>query len=300
MTKKAKIKLIAIVGPTASGKSDLAVDLALRFDGEVVSADSRQTYRGLDIGSGKITKREMKGIPHHLLDVANPKKQFTAAQYKKLADRAILDIAKRGKIPILCGGTGFYIQAVISGVAIPEVPPNAKLRAQLEKKSAQELFTILKRLDPRRAKEIDAKNPRRLVRAIEIAQTLGKVPKLKKTESPYEVLQIGIATDLETLKEKIAKRLALRMKKGMLAEGRKLRAQGLSWKRMRALGLEYRMLADVLSGVVPRKDAEQQLIFDIGNYAKRQMVWFKRDPSISWFSLKEKTKVIKTVKEFLN
>lgn len=300
MSQKAKTKLIVVLGPTASGKSDLAVALAQKYNGEVVSADSRQTYRGLDIGSGKITKREMKGIPHHLLDVANPKRQFTVAQYKRLADRAIADISKRGKLPILCGGTGFYIQAVISGIAIPEVPPNKKLRAELEKKSPEQLFKILSKLDSRRAKEIDAQNPRRLVRAIEIAKALGKVPKLTTTDSPYEVLQIGITTDLETLKEKIAKRLALRMKRGMLAEGRRLREDGLSWKRMRALGLEYRMLADILTGAKPRAEAEEQLLFDIGNYAKRQMMWFKRDPSIKWFKVSDTQKMAREIEKFLN
>lgn len=299
MSQKAKTKLIVVLGPTASGKSDLAVALAQKYNGEVVSADSRQTYRGLDIGSGKITKREMKGIPHHLLDVANPKRQFTVAQYKRLADRAITDISKRGKLPILCGGTGFYIQAVISGVAIPEVPPNKKLRAELEKKSPEQLFKILSKLDPRRAKEIDAQNPRRLVRAIEIAKALGRVPKLTQTDSPYEVLQIGIATNPETLKEKIAKRLTLRMKKGMLAEGRRLREDGLSWKRMRALGLEYRMLADILTGTTSRAEAEQRLLFNIGNYAKRQMMWFKRDETINWFKIKEIRKIFREVKSFL-
>ena len=299
MPKETKVNVIAIVGPTASGKSDLAVEIARRFDGEVVSADSRQIYRGLNVGSGKITKKEMRGIPHHLLDVANPKNRFTVAQYKKLADRAIKDITKRGKTPILCGGTGFYIQAVISGIVIPEVPPNEKLRNQLEKKSAEQLFNILAKLDPRRASEIDAQNPRRLVRAIEIAKALGKVPALIHTEPPYEVLQIGIATNQKILERKIAKRLAARMKKGMLAEGRRLHSEGLSWKRMRALGLEYRALADILTETKPRSEALQQLTFDTGNYAKRQMMWFKRDESIKWFKVEETVKIFKEIKEFL-
>ena len=299
MNKKAKIKLIAIMGPTASGKSDLAVELALRFNGEVISADSRQVYRGLDIGSGKITKREMRGIPHYLLDVANPKNKFTVAQYKRLADRAIADIAKRSKTPILCGGTGFYIQAVISGMVIPEVPPNEKLRTQLEKKTTTQLLAMLEKLDPRRAKEIDTQNPRRLIRAIEIAKALGHVPKIIHAESLYEVLQIGISIEQKTLEQKIAKRLAARMKKGMLAEGRRLHTEGLSWKRMRALGLEYRMLADVLTETTPRKDAEQQLLFDIGNYAKRQMMWFKRDQTIKWFTVKETARIFREAREFL-
>jgi tRNA dimethylallyltransferase len=238
-------------------------------------------------------------FPTHLLDVANPKARFTVAQYKQLTDRAIRDIVKRGKTPILCGGTGFYIQAIISGIVIPEVPPNEELRKKLEEKTPEQLFKILAKLDPRRAAEIDAQNPRRLIRAIEIAKVLGAVPPLAHIEPPYDVLQIGISVEQKILEQKIAKRLAARMKKGMLAEGRRLHNEGLSWKRMRALGLEYRMLADILTETTPRKEAEQQLLFDIGNYAKKQMMWFKRDETIKWFKAKEMAKIFKEIKIFL-
>ncbi|NOY35659.1 MAG: tRNA (adenosine(37)-N6)-dimethylallyltransferase MiaA, partial [bacterium] len=168
MEKTAK-KMVVVLGPTASGKSDLAVDLARKLDGEIISADSRQVYRGMDIGTGKVTKKEMRGVTHHLLDVANPKKIFTVVDFKKKAERALEDIWSRGKLPIVCGGTGFYIQAITGGVAIPEVKPDWKLRNKLEKKTAEQLFAELKKLNPERAKMIDAKNPRRLIRAIEVA-----------------------------------------------------------------------------------------------------------------------------------
>ncbi|PJA84414.1 MAG: tRNA (adenosine(37)-N6)-dimethylallyltransferase MiaA, partial [Candidatus Nealsonbacteria bacterium CG_4_9_14_3_um_filter_37_13] len=148
-------KLIVILGPTASGKSELAVRLAKKFNGKIVSADSRQVYRRMDIGTGKVTKKEMKGIPHYLLDVASPKKRFTVIQYRKLALKAINKILKNVHVPILCGGTGFYIQAVVDGIIIPEVPPDWRLRKELEKKSTEELYQILKKLDPRRAKTIE-------------------------------------------------------------------------------------------------------------------------------------------------
>ncbi|HDO23680.1 MAG TPA: tRNA (adenosine(37)-N6)-dimethylallyltransferase MiaA, partial [bacterium] len=170
-------KVIVILGPTASGKSEMAVKLAKKFNGEIISADSRQVYRGMDIGTGKITQKEMRGIPHHLLDVASPKKVFTVIDFKKRAEKAIKDIIKRGKISIICGGTGFYIQAITGGISIPEVKPNWKLRKQLEKKNAEQLFKMLKKLDPKRSKTIDAKNPRRLIRAIELAQSLGHFPR---------------------------------------------------------------------------------------------------------------------------
>ncbi|MBI4708741.1 MAG: tRNA (adenosine(37)-N6)-dimethylallyltransferase MiaA [Candidatus Portnoybacteria bacterium] len=167
-------KLIIVLGPTASGKSDLAVSLAKKINGEVISADSRQVYKGLDIGSGKITKEEMQGIPHCLLGVADPKRRFSVAQYKKLAQVAIKKIQRQGKIPIICGGTGFYIQAVVDNIALPEVKPDWKLRKQLEKFNTDELFKKLKKLDPRRSRNIDSHNQRRLIRALEIVIKSGK------------------------------------------------------------------------------------------------------------------------------
>jgi len=177
---KEKPKVIVILGPTASGKSALAIDLALRFNGEVISADSRQVYRGLDIGSGKITKKEMLGIPHHLIDVADPKKIFTADLFQKLSRKAVADILSRGKLPIICGGTGFYIKAAIDSAQLPDVQPDHALRAKLSKKTPEQLFAMLKKKDPARAKSIDPQNPVRLIRALEIVASIGKVPPTSK------------------------------------------------------------------------------------------------------------------------
>jgi tRNA dimethylallyltransferase len=188
-----KPKMVVIVGPTSSGKSDLAVALAKKFNGEVISADSRQVYKGLNIGTGKITKKEMRGVKHHLLDVADPRKQFTVSDFLDLTNKTIVQIVKSGKLPIVCGGTGFYIDALLGEKQIPEVPPNPKLRKQLENKTTKELFKMLQKLDPERAKNIDAQNPRRLVRAIEIAKKLGKVPEYREPDFKYDVLKIGIA-----------------------------------------------------------------------------------------------------------
>ena len=293
-------KIIAIVGPTASGKSDVAVELAKKFGGEVVSADSRQVYRGLDIGSGKITKREMKGIPHHMLDIASPRRVVSVAEYKRKAEKAIDDIVRRGKLPILCGGTGFYIQAIVDNVAFPEAPPNPKLRAELAHKTPDELFAILKKLDPRRAKEIDPHNPHRLIRAIEIARTLGAVPKKIQGKPKYRTLQIGIKTDDNTLKERIHLRLLARMRAGMVAEARRLHERVLSWKRMEELGLEYRYLAQYLRGKISKDEMIEQLNTAIWRYARRQRIWFKRDKRIKWFTLREIKKIEKEVKKFLS
>lgn len=298
---KADKKLVVILGPTASGKSNLAVDLARKYSGEIISADSRQVYKRLDIGSGKITRKEMKGVPHHLLDVASPfsKKVFTVADFKKLAEKKIAEIFERGNVPIICGGTGFYIQSVVDDIVLPEVPPNTSLRAKLEKQETEKLFKTLKKLDPKRAREIDGKNRPRLIRAIEIATALGKVPAVNASKPDYKTLQIGIKTDAKKLQQKIHDRLLSRMKKGMLNEARLLHSAGLSWKRMEALGLEYRYLALHLQGKISRAEMIQTLEREILKYAKRQMTWFKRDKRIKWFEISKKKMIDVTMKKFI-
>ncbi len=288
-----KPKIIVVLGPTASGKSALAVRLAKELNGEIISADSRQVYKGLDIGTGKITKKEMLGIPHHLLDVADPKKVFTVQNFKDLAEEAIDKIISKGKLPIVCGGTGFYIQAIVENFIYPEVPPNQKLRKQLSKKTTSELFMMLAKKDVRRAANIDGKNKVRLIRALEIVEALGRIPTLDIGCPKYDVLQIGIKTDEKTLKEKIYKRLIFRLKQGMLKEAEKLHTKGLSWKRMEELGLEYRYLArflqkhykNPLDYARGKQEMIEQLNKEIWHYAKRQMTWFKRDKNIHWISL---------------
>lgn len=264
-----------VCGPTATGKSDYAVDLAKKIDGEIISADSRQVYKGLDIGSGKITKKEMQGIPHHLLDVASPKRTFSVAQFKKIADKAIKDILKRGKTPIMCGGTGFYIDAVVYDTHLPEVPPNPSLRKKLNSLSAIAQFELLMKLDPERAAEIDSKNPVRLIRAIEIAEALGKIPKVKR-EKKYDVEWVYLDFPDDILKERIRLRLLKRMKMGMVREVQKLHERGLSWKRLESLGLEYRYLALFLQKKLSKEVTLKELENSIWHYAKRQRTWFKK------------------------
>jgi len=290
-------KIIAIVGPNASGKSNIAVKLAKRFNGEVISADSRQVYKGMNIGTGKITKKEMQGIPHHLLDVASPKRTFSVAQYKKLAEKAIKKIFKKKKVPILCGGTGFYIQAVIDDISFPKVKPDWKLRKELEKKSTKELFEILKKIDPNRAKKIDKNNPRRLIRAIEIVKKTKKpVPEIKK-ESKYDVLMIGIKKEKEELKKLIEKRLKKRLKQGMIKEVENLKKSGISWKKLESFGLEYKWIAKYLQKQISKSEMIEKLKKDIEDYARRQMVWFKKDKRIIW--IKNYKELERLVKNFL-
>ena len=271
-----KPKVIVILGQTATGKSALAVKIskALAVSGiesEIISADSRQIYKGLDIGTGKILKKEMKGVPHHLLDVVNPKNKFTVAEYKKLAEEEIEKIIARGKTPIICGGTGFYIDAITKGVIFPEVPPNLKLRKILEKKSASELFKMLQKFDSVRAKNIDQKNKVRLIRAIEIVKALGKVPKIKEIKPKYEFIKIGLYLPENKLKNKIQKRVKKMFADGLLKEIKKLKKSGISNKRLKEFGFEY------------FEPTEEKVILETLKYAKRQMTWFKRDPEIKWF-----------------
>jgi len=282
---------LVVCGPTATGKSDIAVLLAQKYNGEIISADSRQVYKGMDLGSGKITKREMKKIPHHLLDVADPKKaRYTVEKFKRDGEKAITGIVSRGKLPIVCGGTGFYIDALVNGIIFPDVPPNEKLRSTLSKKSVETLMKELVKLDPKRAKHIDMHNKVRIIRAIEIARTLGKVPKIQKV-SPYNVIAIGLTLDKENLAEKIHVRLMKRIKQGMVVEILKLKTSGVSWKRLEAFGLEYRYIALYLQKKLSKKEALETLEKEIIQYAKRQMTWFLRDTNIEWFKPTEITKI---------
>jgi tRNA dimethylallyltransferase len=291
-------KLIVILGPTASGKSSLAVKIAKRFNGEVISADSRQVYKNMDIGTGKITKKEMEGVPHYLLDVTSPKKIFTVSDYREKAQKAIKKILAKGKLPIIAGGTGFYIQYVIDGIITPEVPPDWKLRKILEKKTTKELYKLLLKLDSKRAKDIDRNNPRRLIRAIEIIKKTKKsIPKIKKNPLPLDIIQIGIKKSPEEIERLIRKRLLERIDSGMIKEVENLHKKGLSWKRLEEFGLEYRYVALYLQKKINLKDMIERLQKEIEHYAKRQMTWFKRDNRINW--IKNYKEALRIIKKFL-
>ncbi|MEK7572339.1 MAG: tRNA (adenosine(37)-N6)-dimethylallyltransferase MiaA, partial [Patescibacteria group bacterium] len=278
-----KQKVIVILGQTATGKSDLAVKIALKVKGEVISADSRQIYKGLNIGTGKISKKEMRGIPHHLIDVVSPKYKFTVAEYKKLAEEKIKEILARGYTPIICGGTGFYIDAITKGIIFPEVPPNNKLRKELTRKSAIVLFLVLKKLDPERAKNIDPQNKVRLIRAIEIAKALGKTPKITEVKPPYKFIKIGLYLPTDKLKQKIEKRVEKMFEDGLLNEIKKLKKSGISEKRLKEFGFEY------------FNPTKERVITETIKYAKHQMTWFKRDKKIIWFDASKKINLEKLI-----
>lgn len=293
-----KPKVIVIVGPTASGKTSLSIALAKKFNGEVVSADSRQVYRGLDLGSGKVTKEEMDGIAHHLLDVADPTTIYTASDFKRDAALAVADILKRNRLPIIAGGTFLYVDALLGRTSLPSVPPNQTLRAELSTLSLGELVTRLNKLDPKRASAIDQKNPRRLIRAIEIASALGSVPETKQVEI-YDTLTLGVAIDKETLDMNIHQRLFKRLEQGMVEEVLNLLKNGLTHERLDALGLEYRYLSRYLKGDIDYATMCTEIETKSRQFAKRQLTWLKRDPSIIWVDKNDLSTIYTLVQDFL-
>lgn len=288
-----KQKIIVVYGPTSSGKSDYAVKIALEIGkdkAEIISADSRQVYTELNLLSGKITETEMSGIPHHMLSITSVANDYSASDYANDAYKIVLEILAKGKTPIICGGTGFYIQALINklnNTTLPEVPPNKILREKLIKLSAEELFEILKKKDKVRAKNIDAKNKVRLIRALEIIEALGKVPKINQQgstsikKSEYNFEYIGLDLDDQVLKEKITKRLAERISDGMLDEAKKV-YKLIGSEKMKNLGLECKYTALFIEGEITQDELKSQLATKIWQYAKRQRTWFKAKIKIKY------------------
>jgi len=331
-------KIIVILGPTSSGKSDIAIKLAKKFNGEIISADSRQIFRGMDIGTGKIKRDKSReksdfeefrglrsrkgkvglwtafGVLHHMIDIVSPRTDFNVVKFKKQTEKIIENTLRRGKPPIICGGTGFWISAIIDNIKFPEVKPDWKLRKKLEKYSAEKLFSMLKKLDPERAEDIDAKNKVRMIRAIEIAKVLGRVPVLSNSKlvirnsdkknpnyqlpiTNYQFLQIGLKISREKLYANIEKRVRTRFKQGMIKEVKKLHKAGLSWKKIQSFGLAYFWIPLYLQNKLSKDELAEKIIQAEKKYAKRQMTWFHRDSRTKW--LKNYRAIEKEVKNFL-
>lgn len=279
---KTSQKVIVVVGPTASGKSDFAVNLAKNLsktesmDCEIISADSRQVYKGLDIGTGKITEEEMQGIKHHMLSVYDLGEEVSVARFAHDATPILEKILSEGKTPIICGGTGQYIDALIYGTSLPKVEPNKKLREELEKKSADELFSLLQSRDPVRAVAIDRHNRVRLVRALEIVDSLGTVPKqlLPTLKFPTDIYLMSPSREL--LRRRITKRLEKRFQTGMVDEVRAVIRQGYSSVSMKKFGLEYVAIAKYLEGLLTEDEMKEEIITKSMQYAKRQQTWNKK------------------------
>lgn len=277
-----KPKLVVIEGTNASGKSGLGVELAAHYGGEIVSADSRQVFRGLDLGSGKITAEEMKGVPHHLIDVAEPNDFFSMHDFQRLAYEAIDDILVRGRTPFLVGGTGLYVASVTEGYVMSDTEPDLEYRAYLETLETPKLYEMLVALRP--DIEIDAKNRNRVMRRLE---KIHDGDETASTNQPrYECLKLGVSWPREVLRARIDERLDRRLKQGMIEEVQGLMDRGASVEFLMKLGLEYRFITQYLTGELPDKDEMVALLGTaIKQFAKRQMVWFRRDPEIRWLDM---------------
>lgn len=290
-------KLITILGPTASGKTKLAIKLAKRFNGEIVSADSRQVYKEMNVGTGKVTKREMKGVPHYLIDIIKPDKEFNVAIFKELAIEKIIKIYKKKKLPFLVGGTGLYVNSVVNNIVFPKVGPRQELRKNLEKKSAEELFRIYKNLDQEGAKQIDKENKRRLIRAIEVCKSTGKLFwKQRKKEDPIlDSLLIGLKFSQWELEEKIRKRTEKMFKTGLEKEVRIL-VKKYGWMPpMETIG--YKEWKECFEGKIGRDEVKKLINLHTVQFSKRQMTWFKRNDRINW--IKDYNKVKRLIDNFL-
>ena len=274
--------MVAVVGTNASGKSSLGVRLAQRFGGEIVSADSRQVFRGLDLGSGKISPEETRGVPHHLLDVCEPNDFFSMADFQNLAYRAIDGILARGRVPFLVGGTGLYVASVTEGYQLSDRVPNLAYREELETKTTPELYEMLASAVP--GVEIDRNNRNRVMRALEKLES-GDT-QMPSREAKYRVLKLGVSWDRETLKKRKDERLERRQNEGIVDEVRTLIKNGASHEFLMKLGLEYRFLTRYLDGeFASEQEMTEALSAAIKKFAKRQMTWFRRDPDIHWLDM---------------
>ncbi len=307
-TRSGLPKLIAIVGPTASGKTDLALSLAKKFGGEIISADSRQFYRGTEIGSdiipGKWVKKYgrrtyvAKGIPHHLVSFLSPSKTFTAAEFKDHVIRISRDIAARGSVPMLVGGTGLFIRAVVENFDIPTVPPNSVFRAKMEKKTTGVLFAMLQRRDPVYAARIPKNNRRYVIRALEVIDATGQPfsSAQGKGKPLFDVLELGIRRDREALYARINARVDAMMKRGLMKEAKHL-GKRYGWSIPAMTGLGHRQLGLHIQGKISLEEAVELIKRDTRRYAKRQLTWFRRDKQILW--VKNEAEAVRKAKVFL-
>lgn len=302
MNTNQKRKIIVVIGPTASGKSDFAVELALKGNGEIISADSRQVFKGLDLGTGKITKEEMKNVKHHMLDVYDVGEEVSVARFARDASPIIEEIFSRRKTPIICGGTGQYIDALIFNQEIPKVKPNKKLREELNKRSTEELYEELSKKDLRRANEIDKYNRPRLIRALEIIESLGSVPPQVRPVLKFKTEIYLLNPDRKILRERIEKRFDKRIALGMIDEVKNLTmpaqagVKGYTSDQMKKFGLEYKYIGEFLEGKilgaksdedVYRQQSEnvkqlrEKIVTKSMQYAKRQSTWNKKYEKIA-------------------
>ena len=308
-------KIIAILGPTATGKTELALKLAKKFHGEIISADSRAIYKDLNIGTAKPpisyarrsrvstkssvpsndgTQSYSNGIRIHLVDFLSPKKTFSASDFAKKARKAIAGIRQRGRLPIICGGTGFWIEALLKPGLLPDVPPNPILRKKLEKLSTGALFKRFKKLDPKRAATIDQNNRRRLIRAIEIASARQGEPLSRQgfpLSAKIKILYLGLTLPNPELKQRIRSRFLRWLEQGLFAETKKLNLT-VSAKRLKEIGLAYPIIAEYLEKKISRDEMIEKSVNAIYHYGKRQKTWFKKNPNIHWVKQAQTSRLV--------
>lgn len=288
--------LIVLTGPTAVGKTGLSIRLAKALNGEIISADSMQVYRHMDIGSAKITKEEMAGIPHHLIDVLEPAKEFNVVLFQKMAKEALEGIYDRGRVPIVAGGTGFYIQALAYDIDFTETDEDPSLRRELEQtakeKGAQYLHQMLREADPASAERIHANNIKRVIRAIEFYRQTGtKISEHNQEErrkqSPYDLFYYVLNMERQSLYERIDRRVDQMIRDGLIEEVRKLAAMGCTRDMVSMQGLGYKEILDYLDGRSSLEEAVCLIKRDTRHFAKRQLTWFKRERDVRWLNLWE-------------
>lgn len=296
INRNKKLPLIVLTGPTAVGKTDLSVDLAKAVNGEIISADSMQVYRHMDIGSAKIKEEEMRGVPHHLINVLEPTEDFNVVIFKQLAQKALEDIYSRNKVPIIAGGTGFYIQALLNDIDFKENEEGGRIRKQLEEDAAKHgaswLHNQLCQVDPKSGEAIHENNVKRVIRALEYYQLTGQKISLhnaqeKQKNSPYAFLYYVLNTERSLLYERIDKRVDLMMKEGLVEEVKALKKLGCRRGMTSMQGLGYKEILDYLDGLYSLEEAVYILKRDTRHFAKRQLTWFRREKDVRWLYLPE-------------
>ena len=291
-----KKPLIVLTGPTAVGKTALSIQLARRIGGESISADSMQVYRHMDIGTAKIRLEEMDGVPHHLIDILEPTEDFNVVRFQALARAAAEDIYSRGKIPIVAGGTGFYIQALLNDIDFTQIDKNTQFREEMERLAAEQgaevLHERLRAVDPESAEAIHANNVKRVIRALEYYEQTGeKISAHNEAEraktSPYHFFYYVLNTDRTVLYERIEKRIDEMMEEGLVEEVRQLQAMGCRRDSVAMQGLGYKEILDYLDGACTLEDAIYKIKRDTRHFAKRQITWFKREKHVTWINKKD-------------
>ncbi|MGG6431858.1 tRNA (adenosine(37)-N6)-dimethylallyltransferase MiaA [Anoxybacillus sp. D401a] len=296
-------KVVVLIGPTAVGKTKMSIELAKHLDGEIINGDSMQVYKGLDIGTAKIQREEMEGIPHHLLDIKEPYESFSVAEFQTLARSLIQQITNRGKLPIIVGGTGLYIQSVIYDYQFSNAPSNDLYRQSLERCSSIELYEQLKKIDPISAERIHPNNVRRVIRALEIYHCTGKTMtewlKEQKRQLVYNTALIGLTMEREKLYERINKRVDQMIAQGLIEEVKRLHEKGVrDCQAIQAIG--YKELYSYLDGLITLEEAIEQLKQNSRRYAKRQLTWFRNQMPVQWFDMTEDTMFSMRVNEILH